>query len=35
MYSGLRLFKTAFMNTRRQIFVSGPTRSMSGTQARL
>ena len=23
MYSGLRLFKTAFMNTRRQIFVSG------------
>lgn len=23
MYSGLRLFKTAFMNTRRQIYVSG------------
>ena len=23
MYSGIRLFKTAFMNTRRQIFVSG------------
>ena len=23
MYSGLRLFKTAFLNTRRQIFVSG------------
>lgn len=23
MYSGLRLFKTAFVNTRRQIFVSG------------
>ena len=23
MYSGIRLFKTAFMNTRRQIYVSG------------
>ena len=23
MYSGIRLFKTAFMNTRRQILVSG------------
>ena len=23
MYSGIRLFKTAFMNTQRQIFVSG------------
>lgn len=23
MYSGLRLFKTAFQNTKRQIFVSG------------
>ena len=23
MYSGIRLFKTAFRNTRRQIFVSG------------